>query len=98
MVGDCYFCATGIYVWNFSEWKLNPHVDGLNIVDCSVPNESLSFGDVKKLFRLNPAPGSNARDRALGARSLFACGLYSGSAMRARPLQYQTASANSAAV
>ncbi len=50
-VGDCYFCATGIYVWNYDFWKLNPHVDGLSLVDCSVPNEEMTIGDVKKLYR-----------------------------------------------
>ena len=51
LLGDCYFCATGIYVWNYDEWKLDPHVDGLETVDCSVSNETMSFGQVKSLFR-----------------------------------------------
>jgi len=51
VVGDCYFCATGIYVWNFDQWKLDPFEDGVSIVDCSVANETMTFGDVKCLYR-----------------------------------------------
>jgi len=50
-LGDCYTCAVGIFTYNYDEFKLNPFVDNIDVVDCSVPNESMTFGGVKALYR-----------------------------------------------
>ncbi len=51
LLGDCYTCAVGIYFYSYSEWKLNPFVDNICIVDCQVGNETMTFGGVKALYR-----------------------------------------------
>lgn len=50
-VGHCYDCAVGIWVYGFGNWKLQPHEGNICVVDCTVANESLSFGQVKSLYR-----------------------------------------------
>lgn len=49
--GQCYNNATGIYNFSFSNFKLEPFVDGIPIVDCAVPTQELSLSAVKALFR-----------------------------------------------
>ena len=51
MVGDCYLCAGGVYYESGGGYKLEPFVDHLCLVNCSVANESMSFGQVKALYR-----------------------------------------------
>ncbi len=51
VLNECYNCATGIYFYSFSEWKLEPFADGLTHVDCTVDSEPMSFGAVKALYR-----------------------------------------------
>ncbi len=51
VVGDCYNSATGIYFYSFGNFKLEPYVDGIDIVDCSVPTDDVTFDAVKALYR-----------------------------------------------
>jgi len=51
MVNDCYNNATGIYNYSFSAFKLEPFVDGIQLTDCTVATEPVSFGAVKALYR-----------------------------------------------
>ncbi len=51
LVGDCYLGVTGLYTYSYGAYKINPLVDGLTIVDCSVGNEDVSFGLLKGMFR-----------------------------------------------
>jgi hypothetical protein len=51
MEGQCYNNATGIMVYSFGAFKLEPFVDGIEIVNCAVGVEQMSLGSVKALFR-----------------------------------------------
>nr|MBC8425579.1 hypothetical protein [bacterium] len=51
LLGDCYDCAVGIYMYAYGVFRLQPHEDNICVVDCAVANESLSFGQVKALYR-----------------------------------------------
>ena len=48
---DCYNNATGIYYYSFSAFKLEPFVDGIELTDCAVDNEEVTFGAMKALYR-----------------------------------------------
>lgn len=49
VVGDCYESVTGIITYTFSNWKLEPLVDGIEF--CLVPTEETSFGTLKSIYR-----------------------------------------------
>jgi hypothetical protein len=49
--GQCHNNATGIWTYTFSNYKLLPFVDGLEVVECGVADESMSMGSVKALYR-----------------------------------------------
>jgi hypothetical protein len=51
MEGQCYNSATGIYTFGFDNFKLEPYVDGIPIVDCAVGVEELTMGTVKAMYR-----------------------------------------------
>ena len=51
MLGDCYNSATGIYFFSFGNFKLEAFEDGIDIVDCSVPTDDVTFDAVKALYR-----------------------------------------------
>ena len=51
MEGQCYNNATGIYTYGFGTFRLEPFVDGIPIVDCTVGIESVSMGSIKAMFR-----------------------------------------------
>ncbi len=48
---QCYNNATGILNYSFSAFKLEAFADGIPIVDCAVPTESVTFSDLKALYR-----------------------------------------------
>ena len=50
-IGDCYAGVTGLLSYSFGAYKMNPLVDGLVEVDCSISNEDVSFGQLKASFR-----------------------------------------------
>ncbi len=50
-VGQCYNNATGILEFSYGDFKLEPLVDGIELVDCTVATEALSFEAVKALYR-----------------------------------------------
>ena len=50
-VGDCYLGVTGYYTYSYGTFRMIPYVDGLVEVDCTVDNETTSFGSVKALYR-----------------------------------------------
>lgn len=50
-IGDCYQCVAGILIYGYGVYKLEPFVDTICVVDCSVSNEEMSFGQVKSLYR-----------------------------------------------
>jgi len=50
-VGDCYQGVTGMYTYAYDAYTMEPLVDGLTIVDCTVDGEDMSFGAVKALYR-----------------------------------------------
>jgi len=50
-LGDCYDCATGMLAYSFGVFKLEPIADAICVVDCTVANEDLSFGEIKALFK-----------------------------------------------
>lgn len=49
-VCDCYNWATGLWTYSYGAWELNPFADGIEKVDCAVPADPVSFGQVKSLF------------------------------------------------
>ncbi len=51
MVGDCYNSVTGILDYSYSEWKLHPLADGVELTDCTVATDGISFEGMKALFR-----------------------------------------------
>jgi hypothetical protein len=51
MEGQCYNNATGILIYSFGAFKLEPFADGIPIVNCAVGTEDVSLGTVKALFR-----------------------------------------------
>ena len=51
MLGDCYNCATGVLVYSFGAYKLEPFDGAICVVDCTVGDDEISFGQVKSLFR-----------------------------------------------
>jgi len=51
LLGDCYNCATGVLIYSFGEYKLEPFADAICLTDCTVGDEPMSFGAVKTLFR-----------------------------------------------
>jgi hypothetical protein len=51
MVDDCYNNATGIWFYSFGDFKLEPYVDGITVIDCLVDTEKMAFGAVKSLYR-----------------------------------------------
>lgn len=48
---QCYDNATGILNYSFGNFKLEAFADGIPIVNCTVPGESVSFGALKALYR-----------------------------------------------
>lgn len=51
LLGDCYNCATGIITYSFGTYRLEPFADAICVVDCAVPNQVMSFGQVKSLYK-----------------------------------------------
>ncbi|MCP4293124.1 MAG: hypothetical protein GY780_14965 [bacterium] len=51
MLEDCYGSATGIYYYSFGNFKLEAFADGIELVDCSVATEDVTFGAIKALYR-----------------------------------------------
>jgi len=54
--GDCYQGAFGIWDWHsqqgmWDRWFFRVVLDGLQVIDCSLPIQQLSFGAVKALYR-----------------------------------------------
>jgi len=50
-VGDCYMCVTGMFTYSYGAFKINPLDCGLTVVDCTVGNDVMSFGDLKSNYR-----------------------------------------------
>ena len=51
LLDQCYLCGLGILHEDYGEYKMRFFEDGLCLVDCSVPNEPMTFGEVKALYR-----------------------------------------------
>jgi hypothetical protein len=51
LVGDCYNSVTAICDYSFSAYKLQPLVEGIELTDCTVATDELSFEAVKALYR-----------------------------------------------
>ncbi len=50
VICDCYNWAIGLWTWSYGAWELNPFADGIEKVDCTVDNETTTFGQMKSLF------------------------------------------------
>lgn len=50
-LGDCYDCATGMLAYSFGTFRLEPIAGAICVVDCTVPTENLSFGEIKSLYK-----------------------------------------------
>ena len=50
-LGDCYNSATGCLYYSYGAFKLEAFADGLEVVDCVVATEPVSFDSVKSLYR-----------------------------------------------
>lgn len=51
-VDMCYDGVTGIMLFNYGEFKMNPMADGLVVGDCgTIANDDVSFGSVKAMYR-----------------------------------------------
>ncbi len=48
---ECYNSATGVWYYSYSNFKLEPFVDGISIVDCLVDVENVAFGAMKSMYR-----------------------------------------------
>ena len=48
---QCYNNATGILNYSFGAFKLEAFADGIPIVDCAVPTDEVTFGQLKALYR-----------------------------------------------
>jgi len=51
LVGDCYNSVVGIMDYSYSEWKLHPLEDGVELVDCTVATEAVNLESIKALYR-----------------------------------------------
>lgn len=52
VLGDCYNSVTGIWDYSYSMWKMNPLADtGVELTDCTVATDAISFEGVKALYR-----------------------------------------------
>ncbi|RKZ17976.1 hypothetical protein DRQ50_04450 [bacterium] len=51
MMGQCYNNALGIWYEVNGTYMHHPYVDGLSPVNCTVPNDTISFSTVKALYR-----------------------------------------------
>jgi hypothetical protein len=50
-VGQCYNWACGVVYYSFGQFKLEAFVDGIEVVECTVPVEGNSLTELKGLFR-----------------------------------------------
>ena len=50
-LGECYNNITGIWYESLGTYLHQPFADGLEITGCTVPNEDISFGTIKALYR-----------------------------------------------
>ena len=50
-VGQCYNSVKGIIDYSYSEYKLHPLADGVELTDCTVATDAVSFDSMKSLFR-----------------------------------------------
>lgn len=51
MEGQCYNNATGILIYSFGAFKLEPFADGIPVVNCAVGVEQITMGSIKALYR-----------------------------------------------
>jgi len=51
MLQQCYNNATGILNYSFNDFKLEAFADGIELVDCGVDAQDISFSSVKALYR-----------------------------------------------
>jgi hypothetical protein len=51
MVGQCYNNATGILNYSFSAFKLEAFAEGIPVVNCTVPTDDVTFGELKARYR-----------------------------------------------
>ncbi len=49
--GDCYNNATGVYTYSYSQFKLEPFADGIELTDCAVDTEDATLSALKALYR-----------------------------------------------
>jgi hypothetical protein len=50
-LGQCYNNTTGIWYEASGTYLHQPYADGLAITGCTVPNDDISFGSMKALYR-----------------------------------------------
>lgn len=50
-VEDCYANATGIWFYGYGIFKLEAYVDGIEMSDCYVATEDVTFGAIKSMYR-----------------------------------------------
>lgn len=51
VVGDCYNSVTAILDYSYGVYKLQPLADGIELTDCTVATDAISFEGVKALYR-----------------------------------------------
>ena len=47
----CYNNATGVYTYSYSQFKLEPFADGIELTDCAVDTEDATLSALKALYR-----------------------------------------------
>ncbi|MBU0742470.1 hypothetical protein KKG45_06575 [bacterium] len=50
-LGQCFNCGTGIMHEDYGEYKIRFFENAVCEIDCAIPNENMTFSDVKALYR-----------------------------------------------
>lgn len=50
-VDQCYNNATGVYFYSYGDFKLEAFEDGIELTDCLVATDEVTFGAIKSLYR-----------------------------------------------
>jgi hypothetical protein len=51
MLGDCYNSVTGCLYYGYGNFLMEAHADGIELTDCVVASEPVSFDSIKSLYR-----------------------------------------------
>jgi len=51
VLGDCYNSVTGMIDYSYGAYKVHPLADGVELTDCTVATDAVSFDSIKSLYR-----------------------------------------------